>query len=426
MDLSRPQSAVAIEAHDLKMHAGRVIDRCLMLAAISDDVGRTTRTYLSPAMRLAMAQVQSWMESADCTVWTDTAGNLHGLYAANKSNAPRLIVGSHLDTVPNAGAFDGILGVMMGLSLVELLAGRRLHHAIELVAFSEEEGVRFGVPFIGSRAMVGGLHPALLATTDAEGVSVAEAIRNFGLEPIELYDAAADPRTIGYLEFHIEQGPVLESTGHSLGLVETIAGQTRGEMTFFGAANHAGTTPMSLRHDAVAAMAEWVVAVEQLARSVDKMVATVGRVTCAPAVGNVIAKEAKASLDLRHAHDMQRTAAVENLVTLAQTIAVSRGVQVEWHLQMDQPAIAMDARLTLVMERAMRNSGTKPLRMMSGAGHDAMVLAERMPAVMVFLQSPGGISHHPDETVRLRDVADGLAAGLEFLSLLEEDSNHDA
>jgi len=387
---------------------------------MSDEAGRTTRTFLSPAMRTVMAQVQSWMESAGCTVWTDAAGNLRGVYAASEMPAPRLIIGSHLDTVPNAGAFDGILGVMIGLSLIELLAGRRLPYAIELVAFSEEEGVRFGVPFIGSRALVGRIDASFLLKTDANGVSIAKAIGDFGLDVANLPDAAVDPSAVGYLEFHIEQGPVLESRAVSLGIVAAIAGQTRGEVVFAGAANHAGTTPMHLRHDAVVGMAEWIAAVEQLARSVDGMVATVGRVTCTPGAVNVIASEATASLDLRHADDAERHAAIERLLATARTIADARGLRVEWHQHMEQRAVAMDSRLAQMLETAIRQSGVAPFRMTSGAGHDAMIMAERMPAAMVFLQSPGGVSHHPTETVRQQDVADALGAGLEFLALLQD------
>lgn len=421
MDILRQRSGAKTEVADAVLHAARVIERCRELAAITDTPGETTRTFLSSAMRAAMTRVQSWMEAAGFVVTTDAAGNLRGLYdAAAPEDAPRLLIGSHLDTVPNAGAFDGILGVMIGLALVELLDGERLCFAVELVAFSEEEGVRFHVPFLGSRALVGRFDDALLSAKDAEGVSIRDTIRGFGLDPTLLGEAVLDERAEAYLEFHIEQGPVLESEDLSLGVVEAIAGQTRGEMVFVGSSNHAGTTPMPLRRDAVAGMAEWIVDVERVARTTKGLVATVGRVAVAPGAGNVVAGEARASLDVRHALDTMRTDAVAELLAKAQAIAAERGLRAEWHLQMEQKAVAMDARLTQMAETAVCDAGVVPLRMTSGAGHDAMILAERLPAAMIFLRSPGGVSHHPDETVREDDVRNALAAGFEFLKLFHE------
>jgi allantoate deiminase len=353
-------------------------------------------------------------------VTIDAAGNLRGMYDAATADAPRLLIGSHLDTVPNAGAFDGILGVMIGLSLVEMLGGERLRFAVELVAFSEEEGVRFRTPFIGSRTLVGRIDDALLGIAATDGITVKEAILSFGLDPSALHKAVVDSSTVGYLEFHIEQGPVLESEDLSLGVVEAIAGQTRGEMIFFGSANHAGTTPMALRRDAVAGMAEWIMAVESVAQTAKGLVATVGRIAVMPGAGNVVAGEARASLDVRHADDEQRTKAVDELLTLANTIAAKRGLRAEWHVQMEQRAVMMDPKLTQTIESAICDANIVPLRMTSGAGHDAMILAERVPSAMIFLRSPGGISHHPDESVRVDDVANALSAGLKFLRMFDK------
>lgn len=418
MDILRQRSGAKTDPAGFSLHAARVIERCRELAQITDVAGETTRTFLSPAMRVAMTRLQSWMESAGLAVTTDAAGNLRGMYtAAADESSPRLLIASHLDTVPNAGAFDGILGVMIGLSLIEILGGESFRYAIELIAFSEEEGVRFRTPFIGSKALLGQVDEELLATKDSSGVSVRDALVGFGLDPALLGEAVLDASAAAYLEFHIEQGPVLESEGLSLGVVEAIAGQTRGEMVFVGAANHAGTTPMHLRRDAVAGMAEWTVEVERKARVTKGLVATVGRVAAAPGAGNVVAGEAKASLDLRHASDEERIAAVDELLSKALAIAAKRGLRAEWHLQMEQKAVTMDVRLTQMVETAVCDAGVVPLRMTSGAGHDAMILAERLPAAMIFLQSPGGVSHHPDETVREEDVANALAAGSEFLKL---------
>ncbi|WP_130422580.1 allantoate amidohydrolase [Edaphobacter modestus] len=400
--------------------AAHIIERCRTLARITDVPGNTTRTFLSPAMRTCMNTVKGWMENAGMSVSVDAVGNLRGLYSGAGTDAPRLILGSHLDTVPNAGAFDGVLGVLLSLALIESLGGRRLSFALELVGFSEEEGIRFGIPFIGSRALAGRIDESLLLRKDKSGVSVREAMRGFGLDVEAVEAAALDQSAIAYLEFHIEQGPVLESLDMPLAVVDTIVGQTRGEMVFTGATNHAGTTPMHLRHDPVAAAAQWICRVEEIARSTRDLVATVGRVETLPGAGNVIAGEARASLDIRHANDEVRINALETLVDQADFAARQRGLQCHWRAQMHQPAIQMDTRLSQIVCDAIRSTGVEPLRMSSGAGHDAMVMAERLPSAMVFLRSLGGISHHPDETVRHEDVAKAVDAGLEFLRRFDE------
>jgi allantoate deiminase len=327
------------------------------------------------------------------------------VYAASRPDAPRLYLGSHLDTVPHAGAFDGILGVVMGVALVEQLR-RRLSFHIEVIGFSEEEGVRFGIPFIGSRAFTGD------AVRDAR---VEDAIRAFGLDPSTINEAQADAGALGYLEIHIEQGPVLESLGLPLGIVDAIVGQSRVEVRFEGEANHAGTTPMLLRRDALAAAAEWITGVEREARATGDLVATVGRVEARPGAGNVIAGSVGASLDVRHPEDAQRLSAVARLLRCAEQIGTRRNIAVSWEQRLDQPAVGMDPVLSEILERAVAESGHAVHRMPSGAGHDAMIAARRMPAAMLFLRSPGGISHHPDETVREEDVAAALAVGLNIL-----------
>ena len=216
-------------------------------------------------MRDCHQEIARWMESLGAQVRIDAAGNFRGVYAATQPNAPRLLIGSHLDTVPNAGAYDGILGVVIAVALAEELRGRRLPFAIEVVGFSEEEGVRFGTPFIGSRALVGSLDEGLLGVLDARGISVREAIETYGLDPTKISEAELHGDALGYLEFHIEQGPVLEKLNLPLAAVEAIAGQSRLEFTFLGHANHAGTTPMHLRCDAIAGAAEWIGVVERLA-----------------------------------------------------------------------------------------------------------------------------------------------------------------
>jgi allantoate deiminase len=392
---------------------------CRELATCSEEPGVTTRTFLSPPMRDAHALLTGWMMRAGMSVTVDAAGNLRGRYPG-ASMTPPLLIGSHLDTVPHAGAFDGILGVVLGVALVDLLGGRQLPFPIEVIGFSEEEGVRFGLPFIGSRALAGTLDDDTLGRTDKAGTSVREAIAAFGLDPSSL-PAARFENALGYLEFHIEQGPVLDTLGLPLGVVTAIVGQSRFELTFTGSANHAGTTPMAARRDALAAAAEWIGAVEAEALDVPELVATVGRIDVEPGASNVIAGRAMVSLDVRDAEDRVRQAAVERLLAAAQRIAAKRHLSVDVRERLAQPSVPMDHALTTMLARAVERSGSTVHRMASGAGHDAMIMAARTPAAMLFVRSPGGVSHHPDETVREEDVAAALAAGQ---YLLEDLARH--
>jgi len=398
--------------------AEKVIDRCRKLARFSEDPGCTTRTFLSPPMRDCHKEIAGWLAAAGAEVTVDAAGNLRGLYPAAVPGARRLLIGSHLDTVPNAGAYDGILGVVLGVALLEELRGRRLSFAIEVVGFSEEEGVRYGTPFIGSRALVGRLDDELLMRKDKDGISVRQAVEEFGLEPAEIPDALLNNDAIGFLEFHIEQGPILEDLGLPLGVVETIVGQSRLEITFVGRGNHAGTTPMHLRHDAIAAAAEWITAVEKEARRIPGLVATVGQFEAKPGATNVIAGEARLSLDVRHGSDDIRTRAVDTLVRLAQQISKRRGLTVQCNVLLNQKAVSMDPFLVSKIKEAIEHSGCEPRVMVSGAGHDAMILAEKIPSAMIFLRTPGGTSHAPEETVEIADVAKALETGVHLLDLL--------
>ena len=398
--------------------AEEVIARCRKLATFSEDAGGTRRTFLSPPMHDCHREVSSWMKTLDMNVSVDAAGNLRGFYPASSPAAPRILIGSHLDTVPNAGAFDGILGVVLAIGLVKSLDGSQLPFAIEVIGFSEEEGVRFGIPFIGSRALVGRVDEELLGRKDERGISVRKAIQDFGLNPNEIPRAALRDDVLGYIEFHIEQGPVLEHLGWPLGIVEAIVGQNRLEFTFYGQSNHAGTTPMNLRHDALAAAAEWIVAVESLARRTPGIVATVGFVEAKPGAMNVIAGEVRTTLDIRHASDGARTEALDELIRLAESIAARRGVSAKWRTLLAQHAVAMDPFLTEQIDHAVQTAGCEPHRMASGAGHDAMILAERVPAAMIFLRTPGGLSHDPAESVHLDDVAKALECGNHLLTQL--------
>jgi allantoate deiminase len=395
-----------------------VVSRCQSLAHFTEDPPRICRTFLSPPMRACHEQIEDWIRPLGMKVSRDAAGNLHGLYPGTDGSVCRLLIGSHLDTVPNAGAYDGILGVTLAISLVECLEGRRLPFAIEVVGFSEEEGVRFGVPFIGSRALVGRLDEELLSRRDSNGVSVEQAILSYGLKPTEIPAAAFHDQVLGYLEFHIEQGPVLEHRELPLGIVEAIAGQTRMELVFTGLANHAGTTPMDLRRDALLAAAEWALAVEKGARETPGLVATVGALEAKPGATNVIAGECRATLDVRHASDATRAQSVSALLHSAAEIAKRRGISLTSFTKLVRPATPMDPFLVHEIETAVSQAGVTPYRMVSGAGHDAMILAEKVPSAMLFLRSPGGISHNPKESVLVEDVAKAIECGLHLLNQL--------
>jgi allantoate deiminase len=402
--------------------AAEVIACCRRLALCSEESGATTRTFLSKPMREVHSQLTATMRHVGMEVRVDAAGNLRAVYGGTRADAARWLIGSHLDSVRHAGAFDGVLGVVLGIAIVSRLRGRRLPVAIEVVGFSEEEGVRFGVPFIGSRAMTGTVDAALLDRVDAGGVRVRDAIAAYGLDQNELPKAVADRDTLGYFEMHIEQGPVLDEMNAPLGVVCAIAGQTRLAVSFMGAANHAGTTPMARRRDALAGAAEWITRVERGAAVVAGLVATVGRIEVSPGAANVIPGTCMATLDVRHADDRIRESAVATFIDAGREIAAHRNLEVDFGLRLNQPAVPMDAHLTARLEAAVTSVGYPVHTLPSGAGHDAMVLAERMPVAMLFLRTPGGVSHHPDETVREEDVEAALRVGIAFLENVARDS----
>jgi len=402
----------------LSERAKRAIEECLLLATMTEEPGRTTRRFLTRPVHEVHRHLRSHMEGLGMSVRVDAVGNLRGLWKPAGACGKRLLLGSHIDTVPDAGAFDGVLGVVLALELVESASALRLPLELEVIAFSEEEGVRFGFPFIGSLAVAGRLDPSMFAQKDAEGTSIRQAIADFGLDPENLQDAVADENAIGFIELHIEQGPVLEAEGRNVAAVTSIVGQTRLDLKFTGHANHAGTTPMHLRHDSLAAAAEWIARVEAHALKTEGLVATVGKLEARPNAANVIAATAEFSLDIRHVRDTTRKTAVADLLHEAESIAQRRGLRLEWTQKMDEPSVPMDERLTAYMTEAIEAAGFPSRAMPSGAGHDAMIMAGRVPTAMLFLRSPGGLSHHPDESVREEDVEAALQVGEKFLQRL--------
>ena len=384
-----------MSANALPERAQRAIAECRRIAVLSEEPDRTTRRFLTSPVREVHALLRGRMEALGMTVSVDAAGNLRGLWRPPGSRARRLILGSHIDAVPNAGAFDGILGVTLALECAEIAQELKLPLPIEIIAFSEEEGVRFGVPFIGSRAVAGRFDPSLLKLKDADGVTLEDAIRAFGLDPAEIGKAAIDEDALGFLEVHIEQGPVLEVEDLRVAAVTAIVGQSRHTLTWTGHANHAGTTPMHLRRDALAGAAEWIVAAEALARRMEGLVATVGHVDVEPNAGNVIAGAVRVSFDVRHADDAARKSAVEALLAQAEAIAARRRLVLQCTRQMDQPAVPMDERLTAFLAEAIEATGLPVKRLPSGAGHDAMVMAACVPRPCSFCAAPAASATIP-------------------------------
>jgi allantoate deiminase len=408
--------AITLEAQSLEnRQAETVLARCDALAKCTDQDGMILRTFLSPAMDDCLRMVRSWMEAAGMQVSIDLAGNLRGYYQGTEPEAPRLVIASHLDTVPNAGRYDGILGVMLGIALVETLAGKHLSFGIEIIGFSDEEGVRYGLPFLGSRAMVGELTSEHGKLLDSNGIPLDAALGTFAVAHREAVASTLDPTACAYLEFHIEQGPVLEDAGLGLAVVESIAGQSRATVTFRGRAGHAGTTPMSLRQDALTATAEWLLAVESAAASTPGLVASTGRIVCEPGATNIIPGTVSCTLDVRSSSDELRRSSVQSMLESAQRIATRRRVTVRYTLEADQLTVNLDEPLTRLAEKAISAAQMRATRLVSGAGHDAMILAPHLPAAMIFLRSPGGISHPPDEAVLVQDVAAAVRAGIHFL-----------
>jgi allantoate deiminase len=399
-----------------------VLQRCRALAQVSEDNGRLTRPFASAAMARANALVGGWMVDAGGAVRSDQAGNLVGSWPGTDASAGTLLLGSHLDTVRDAGAFDGPLGVVVAIAALERLraAGTALPFAVDVLGFSDEEGLRFGTAYLGSRAVAGVFEPAVLELRDDAGISVAEALREFGADPDRIGAASRrGERLLGYLEVHIEQGPVLEQLGRPVGVVSAISGATRLAATFSGVAGHAGTVPMALRRDALAAAAEWVLAVESLAReSNDGLLATVGMLHVRAGAPNVVPGAAAAMLDVRHADDARRELAVAALCARAVEIAAARRLEVSFETRLVTPAVQVDQSLSARLADAIAARGVMPTELASGAGHDAVMLARLTSVAMLFVRCAGGVSHHPAESVSAEDAEVAVGVVCDVLEAL--------
>lgn len=404
-----------------------LMERCDALAALTEEPGRLTRTYLTPRHADANALVAEWMRAAGLTVRVDPLGNIIGRRDAEATGAPAIVIGSHLDTVRDAGRYDGMLGVVVGIAAADALqrAGRRLPFAVEVVGFGDEEGVRFGATLIGSRGMAGTLEPATLDARDRDGITLRQALSSFGLGAERWTGAARPPADIrAYLEVHIEQGPQLEARGLPVGVVTAIAGATRRIVTVTGAAGHAGTVPMDSRRDALTGAAEAVLAVEAVARE-HGIVGTVGRLEAQPGAVNVIPGSVRFTIDLRAADDGARLAALADLDRRLWAIAERRDLRVSQQEIHENGATPCSPRLMDALARAVEAAGLPVHRLMSGAGHDAMALAAVTEVAMLFVRCAGGISHNPAESITPADARMAAQVLLDTLLILAEDSPHD-
>ena len=409
--------------------AAQVMQRIETLAQITDEPGRLTRTYGSPAMRQANELVAAWMRESGMTTETDAIGNLIGHYPGASPDAKTFLLGSHLDTVRDAGKFDGALGVLIALACVQRLhcEGRHLPFHLDVVGFADEEGVRFHSTYLGSRVLAGTFDYDDLKREESPGFSrdipahlnLREAILRFGGDPDALYGARRTPEElIGYAEVHIEQGPILDHRNQPVAIVTGIAGQTRIQARFLGRAAHAGTTPMIPRRDALAAAAEFVLGAERLGRNMADLVVTVGQLSVEPGASNVIPGRVSCSVDVRHQDDAIRGEAGDKLESLAGSIAVKRSVGIGWEIVQSTPAVPCSPRLTALLKCSAARHVPDPPELLSGAGHDAAALAAITPVAMLFVRCKNGLSHHPDESVREDDVAVAIAVMSDFLESL--------
>lgn len=394
--------------------AERVMARADALAAISESPDALTRVYLSTQHLQANQLVGQWMSQAGMTVWQDSVGNICGRYEGEREGARAVLLGSHLDTVRNAGRYDGMLGVLTAIEVVDSLhqQGIRLAQAIEIVGFGDEEGTRFGITLLGSRGLTGTWPQGWLETCDAGGISVAQAMVQAGLDPSRVALAARHQDDFSAcLELHIEQGPCLEQEGLALGVVEAINGARRLNCRFIGEAGHAGTVPMNHRKDALAAAAEWMMQIENATlQHGGNLVATVGELRCFPGAVNVIPGEVALSLDIRGPQDAPLDALLGELLLQAQSIAARRGMHFAAEEFYRISATPCDTRLQRLLGEAVESVQGRSLSLPSGAGHDTIALAERWPVGMLFVRCKGGISHHPAESVMAEDVALAIEA----------------
>lgn len=401
--------------------ASTLMARADELATHTDIPGTITRTYGTPALAEVFTIAEGWMRDAGLATRRDSIGNLFGLLPHPDPAAPRLLIGGHLDSVRDAGRYDGILGVLSAIAVADHLRDRadRLPFAIEVAAFADEEGVRFHSLYLGSSAATGTLPAEALDVTDHDGVTVRDAIAGWGFDPEgALRGSLLDHRYLGWIEAHIEQGPRLEAAGIPVGIVSGIVATRRAHLDVTGAAGHAGTVAMPDRHDALTAIAEIILAIEAAAREIEHAVATVGEIAVQPNASNVIPGAARISLDLRHPDGAVVDDLYDAIRTRSAAIAARRGVDAIWRTGQKVEAMTCDDTLNGALAAAIEQAGHAPVRLFSGAGHDAAALARIMPATMLFTRCEGGISHNPAERITTEDAAATIDVLIRFVDAL--------
>lgn len=403
-----------------------IMQRIEALAQHTEQAGSMTRTYLTPAHLGAATLIESWMREAGMTVRRDASGNVIGRYSGTEPELPVVMTGSHFDTVRNAGKFDGPLGIVLPIACIAAWhrRGTRFPNAIEVVAFCEEEGVRFKAPLLGSRAIAGSFDYSALDNLDNDGITLREAMLAVGLDPAHLPSAAMPPDSIAaYVEVHIEQGPVLLQKDLAVGVVTAISGSSRFMLEVQGVAGHAGTVPMASRHDAAMAGAEIALFVEQRCRASAQLVGTVGQFNVPNGAGNVIPGRALLSIDVRAGDDVLRTAAVSDILHEIANISARRGIHTHITKTYEAASVKCAEWLQQRLMASMQRSGCEPFSLPSGAGHDAMILADITPAAMLFVRcGNGGISHNPAETMTREDASTAAQVFADFIQTFAEPS----
>lgn len=401
----------------------RVMARLDELGRISDVAEHLTRTTYTPAHKQANDLVGGWMREAGLRVHQDGIGNLIGRLPAVDNGAPWLMLGSHLDTVRNAGKYDGMLGVIAAIACVEEIRkqGLSLPFGIELVGFTNEEGTRFGTAMTGSRAIAGCFEPPMLEAKDRDGISYEQAMREFGLDPADIASCKwpadiAGRKLAAFMELHIEQGPVLEANNLALGVVTAISGARRYRVEFKGLAGHAGTVPMGSRRDALLAAAEAALYIERRCTGTPTLVGTVGQMEALPGAVNVIPGLARFSIDIRAGVDAVRDLAADDVLAEVQAIAKRRNVEATVTPLYNSAATPCDPRLMDAVEAAIKAQNVPGMHLPSGAGHDAMTIADLCPVGMIFMRCTRGISHNPLEAVLPQDVELATAALYHFIT----------
>jgi allantoate deiminase len=398
--------------------AQRIWDHCEALARLSEMEGGLTRVFLSKEQKAASELVLGWMRSAGMTARLDAIGNVVGRYEGERPGVPCLMMGSHLDTVRDAGKYDGMLGVIAAVECVHALNARRkrLPFALEIVGFADEEGVRFNATLLGSRAVAGTLRREVLDNVDAAGISMRKALAESGLDP-EAVGRAARRRDeiLAYAELHIEQGPVLEAEGLPVGVVTAINGATRFAVEIDGMAGHAGTVPMNLRQDALAAASECVLAIERRCARVPDLVGTVGKLECLPGAVNVVPGKVRFTIDIRAPQDAMRLAAVDDVLAAMQEIVARRNVKLVAATTHEGGGAACAPWLMEQIGAAIAAERVPVRKLPSGAGHDGMAMIDVADIGMLFVRCEKGISHNPAEAITLADVETSARVWLRFI-----------